>query len=238
MDYFYVEPEQIQSTILFIRGDEFKHLARVLRKKPGETVYVTDGIGRTLEVIIRYIGHDQAECEVVNIREGVNEPKVEVTLGVSLLRNPVRFDFLVEKTTELGVRRIIPLLCERTIPQHAKIARYQKIALSAMKQSCRSLLPEIVVLTKFELLVENYLDFELKMIPHEKTEQSQYLGTVLRHHPSTESILIAIGPEGGFTDKEIEFAAQRSFVPISLGPRRLRSETAAISSVCSIVRGW
>lgn len=237
MEYFYIEPEEVRSTIITLKDDEHKHLFRVLRKKIGDRIVITDGNGRTFEAILRHIDHDVAECEVTDVRENVNEPVIHITLAISLLRNPARFEFAIEKGTELGVRQFIPIYSERTIPDHAKIARYQKIAQSAMKQSCRSFLPEITVLTKFDSFVDYSSKEDLKLIPHEKTEQSQSLGTVLNHHREASSVLMVIGPEGGFTDREIELAIQRGFIPISLGPRRLRSETAAISAISSIVKG-
>ncbi|MBM4168070.1 MAG: 16S rRNA (uracil(1498)-N(3))-methyltransferase [Ignavibacteria bacterium] len=236
-EHFYVKPSNIGRSVLVIDGEEHKHLSRVLRKQVGDHIVVIDGRGHSYEVMIRSVDGEHTECEIIETREMLNESPVEVAIGVSLLRNPSRFDFMVEKVTELGVRRIIPLLCERTIPQHAKLSRYQKIALSATKQSCRSVLPEIFVLTKFDVLLQGLSGYDLKLIPHETTEQSQFLGTVLQHHITAQSIFILIGPEGGFSDSEIGHAAARGFVPVSLGPRRLRAETAAILSAGLVLRG-
>lgn len=238
MDYFFVEQADIDGNTFCIRGDEFRHLSRVLRKKVGDRIAATDGDGHMFDAVIRSFDRSAAECRILETKIGVNEPKVDITLAVSLLKNPARTDFLVEKSTELGVRTIIPLLCERTIPKHERHARLEKIALAAMKQCGRSYLPKIFVLTSFETLVTDARDFELRLIPHEKTEQSQFIGTVAKHHPEATSALILIGPEGGFTDQEIELASENGFIPISLGPRRLRSETAAISAISWIVGGW
>ena len=171
------------------------------------------------------------------MQRGVNEPKIHVTLAVSLLKNPARIDFLVEKGTELGVRAIIPMVCERTIPSHEKHARLEKIALSAMKQSGRSYLPNVSMLSSFEAVVNNAEEYALRLIPHEKTEQSHFVGSVLKHHAQAKSVLIMVGPEGGFTDEELALASDRRFVPISLGPRRLRTETAALSALTWVVGG-
>lgn len=237
-DVFYTEPANIRDQTAHIRGDEAKHMLRVLRKKVGDHILVTDGRGRRYEAVIRSTGADEAECEIVHREEDANEPRVEITLGVSLLKNPGRFDFLVEKATELGVRVIVPLVCERTVRHHENHERLVKIAVSAMKQSGRSYLPDIYMKTRFAALIENAADHDLRLIPHEKTEQSHFIGSVLQHHPQARSILIVIGPEGGFTDNELADASARGCVPISLGPRRLRAETAALSAVCHCVGSW
>ena len=238
MEYFFINPLDIHERIAFLTGEEYNHLARVLRMKVGDRLTLLDGQDHSYEAIIRAIKKDHAECEILDVRDRVNEPKVDVTLAVSLLRNPSRFDFLVEKATELGVRSIVPLLCERTIPKSEKHSRLDKIALSAMKQCGRSYLPKIYALSSFQDLVGRSADFDLRLIPHERTEQSQFIGPVLSHHSDATSVLIAIGPEGGFSEGELTSAVGKGFVPISLGARRLRSETAAISAVSWVVGGW
>lgn len=238
MELFYVESDDIHDGVLFLRGEEYRHLSRVLRKKIGDHIFVTDGRGSMYDVIIREFERTAARCSVVDQKQGVNEPKVRVTLAVSLLRNPSRFDFVIEKATELGAHSIIPLICERTIPRREKHDRLEKIALAALKQSGRSVLPRILLATRFEALVANSGSYDLRLIPHEKTEQSQFVGSVMKHHPKASSVLLAIGPEGGFTDEEISAAGEHGFVSLSLGPRRLRSETAAVSALSWVVGGW
>ncbi|HAL56470.1 MAG TPA: 16S rRNA (uracil(1498)-N(3))-methyltransferase [Bacteroidetes bacterium] len=238
MDYFFVDADDVHGGALVIRGDEYKHLARVLRKKVGDHIRVTDGNDNAYEVVIRGFDRSGVECEILDVQHRVNEPKNNVTLAVSLLKNPARFDFLVEKATELGVRALIPFVSERTIPKHEKHPRLEKIALASMKQCGRSYLPKIFVLSRFEAVVRHAREFDLRLIPHEKTEQSQFIGSVLQHHPGAKSVLIMIGPEGGFAEGEMSLAAEHRFVPISLGPRRLRSETAALSTLSWVVGGW
>ncbi|HTY38839.1 MAG TPA: RsmE family RNA methyltransferase [Bacteroidota bacterium] len=238
MDYFFVDPNDIEGNVATLRGEEFKHLVRVMRKKEGEPVQLADGRDRMYEAVIRSITSSYAQCEILEVKERVNEPRIDVTLAVSLLRNPARFDILVEKATELGVRTIIPLLCERTIPRSEKHPRLEKIALAAMKQCGRSYLPHIGSLATFGSVLDRAGSFPLRLIPHEKTEQSQFIGAVLQHHPKADSALIVIGPEGGFSEVEMELADRRGFVPISLGPRRLRAETAAITAVSWVVGSW
>ena len=237
-DVFYTEPANIRDPNIRIVGDEAKHLLRVLRKKAGDHILVTDGRGLRYEAVIRSVSADDAECDIIRREQDVNEPRVEVTLGVSLLKNPGRFDFLVEKATELGVRCIVPMVCARTVRHHENHDRLIKIAVSAMKQSGRSYLPEIFMKATFQGLIGHANDYDLRLIPHEKTEQSHFIDTVLQHHAQARSILVLIGPEGGFTDDELSEASSHGCVPISLGPRRLRAETAAISALCHCVGSW
>jgi 16S rRNA (uracil1498-N3)-methyltransferase len=238
MDYFFIDPEDIHDRIALISGEEFNHLSRVLRKKEGERVTLLDGEDHFYEAVVRSIEKAHAECEILEVKYRVNEPKIDVTLAVSLLRNTSRFEFLVEKATELGVRSIVPLLCERTIRKSEKQPRLKKIALSAMKQCGRSYLPRIHELASFQSVLDRSPEFGLRLLPHERTEQSQFIGPVLQHHPKVSSVLIAIGPEGGFSERELALAIEKGFVPISLGARRLRTETAAISAVSWVVGGW
>jgi len=206
-----------------------------LRKRVGDHIFATDGDDTVFEAVIVSLGRDEAACEVVATFARKNEPRVSMTLAISLLRNPARFDFVIEKATELGVRSIIPLVCGRTIGRQERHDRYEKIALAAMKQSNRCYLPRIFPLSSVDAVVSHGDDQMLKLIPHEMTEQSQFIGTVLKHHESARSVLILVGPEGGFTDDEMHAAAAHGIVPVSLGPRRLRSETAAISAVSWVV---
>lgn len=238
MDFFFVEPRDVQGHVAILRGDEFKHLSRVLRKKEGERITLIDGEDHAYEAIIESIGSSETICEIVEVKHRFNETKIDVTLAVSLLRNPARFDVLVEKATELGVRTIIPMTCERTVPRSDKHNRLEKIALAAMKQCGRSWLPRVQPLASFNSVVERAGGFALRLIPHEKTEQSQFIGAVLQHHPDAASALIVIGPEGGFSEEEMKLAIEKGLVPISLGPRRLRAETAAISALSWVVGGW
>ena len=131
MDYFYVEQDDISSHGLILRGDESKHIVRVMRKNIGDRIFATDGNDTMYEAVIVEIRKADVRCDVAAIHRKYNESSLDITLAVSLLKNPARFDYLVEKATELGVRTIIPLRSERTIPLHEKHDRLEKIALAA-----------------------------------------------------------------------------------------------------------
>lgn len=226
MEYFYTPPHLIGGDHLAIEGEEFSHLTHVMRKGIGDVLLVVDGEGGAYEVTITEIAHRSARCSIHRRHHRLHEPDVKLTLGVGILKNASNFDFLVEKTTELGVTTIVPLQTERTIPHHAKAERWQKIALSAMKQSGRSVLPLVTPLTRLAEFLERKTDAELQLLPYEHIEVPSLAQVVRSQHVS--SAAVCIGPEGGFSEQEVAMARAAGFRPVSLGPRRLRTETAAI----------
>jgi 16S rRNA (uracil1498-N3)-methyltransferase len=249
MEYFYVPPSQVAPTRLIIDGEEFQHLTHVMRKKPGDEISVADGKGIVYNVRILDLLKREAHCEITAQRVMANEPRISVTVAAGVLKNGARFDFLVEKATELGVGSIVPLVTSRTIPQHAKTDRWQKLAIAAMKQSERCVLPQVLPLTSLRDFLSRPLGgadhlqpllsdpnehrpAPLKVIPHEK-ETSRSLKDLMA--AGARDTVICIGPEGGFSEQEIDEAIDAGFLPVSLGPRRLRTETAAIAALTMVL---
>ena len=235
MDYFFVEPEDVRGHELVLRGDESKHAARVLRKSAGERIFVTDGNDTMFEVVIQKISASETVCDISAIHRKYNEPAHDITLAVSLLKNPARFDYLVEKATELGIRSLIPLICERTIPRKEKSERLSKIALAAMKQCGRSWCPRIQPHQQLHTLIGNSAHWPLRFIPHEKANAGQSIQSELHHSTEQHGVLVVIGPEGGFTEHEVMFALRNGFKSVTLGTRRLRTETAAVVALSQIM---
>jgi 16S rRNA (uracil1498-N3)-methyltransferase len=229
MEYFYVPPERIVNGKVEIADEEFTHLVHVMRRKEGDEICIVDGKGGAYDVRLVSVGRRSAEGSVVRMLERSNEPKVVVTCAVGILKNPSRFDFLVEKTTELGVSSIIPLRTARTIPAHAKIERWQKLALAAMKQSGRSRLPEVQELTQFDVVCSSASRYDRCYIAHEQPLGESAAAPLLS--ASDRNIAILIGPEGGFSDEEVGRAIETGWKPLFLGERRLRTETAAMIAV-------
>ncbi len=234
MELFYTSTENIalESGKILIDGDEFHHLVRVLRKKSGEEILVTDGNGLRCEAKIAEIKKASLECEVL-AHSRVERPKTEVTVALSLLKAPQRFDIFLEKATELGVSAIIPMITARTLSQpssekvEGKLNRWRTIMLSAARQSKRYHLPGISAPLSFKkaLALQGY---DLKLIPYELSESPP------RMECSGKKILFLIGGEGGFTDTEIGAALDAGFGEISLGKTILRAETAAIFAVAFV----
>jgi 16S rRNA (uracil1498-N3)-methyltransferase len=226
---FYATPADISPHGICLRGDEVHHLTKVMRLSPGDDIVVVDGKGTWYEATVRQVGRDSVECAIVAENKGAGEPAVRIILGVALLKNPAKFDFLVEKSVELGVDTIVPLQTSRTIPSHARETRWQQIALAAMKQSCRSLLTTVRPLTPFASFLSEQSPSSLLLLPHEETT-TPTMQQVLRHH-GRSTIAVCIGPEGGFTPAEVTESTTAGFIPVTLGNRRLRTETAAMLSV-------
>jgi 16S rRNA (uracil1498-N3)-methyltransferase len=225
METFYAPLLPHAPATITLDGEEGKHMTQVLRMRPGERCRVVDGKGNAYDVSILSVAHGRAECGVEHHHVRINEPAQHIVLGAGLLKNPSRFDYLVEKAVELGVSGIVPLVTERIIVRGGKTARWQKIAVAAMKQCGRSVLPLIndpVPLEKFFTMTPAE---HLRLIPHERSSSPFPVAT------TSSGVAICIGPEGGFTEEELQKALESGFIAVSLGPRRLRAETAALVSV-------
>lgn len=232
-EYFYVPSEFIIDHHIAIEGEEAKHISRVLRKQPGDNIWVVDGNGKAFEAVIRLVAPEMIECEILFEHHHLHEPDIDVTLAVAQLKNPSRMDWIIEKATELGVRTIIPLQTSRTIARSPKEDRWNNIALAAMKQSGRCILPKITPPKDLELVLANSTEFDMKLIPYERTDHILFIAEALKNRKPPRNAMILIGPEGGFTDEEVRMAEKAQFTQVSLGRRRLRTETAAIIAV-----GW
>ncbi len=229
MDYFYCPRENISPTSFFIEGDEYSHLVHVMRKKTGDLIRLVDGVGNAYDARIENLKGKSVHGAILQKLEHHNEPSVRVTLAAGMLKNFSKFDFLVEKVTELGVHEIIPLRTERTIPAHSRNDRWQKLALAAMKQSGRSFLPRVTdVLTLEQLLVAEQ-KYDNKFVAHEIRMPDSAITPVSGGRNT--SILLVVGPEGGLSDAEIDTCLNNGFTPLYLGERRLRTETACIVAV-------
>ena len=233
MEYFYAPPQNISSNSIEIDGEEFSHLTHVMRKQAGDKLRIVDGAGNAYDVVLIATTQRTARCAIQALHPMLHEPAIDLTLAVGVLKNNSNFDFLVEKCTELGVNTIVPLFTERTIPHHAKTERWKKLALAAMKQCGRCVLPEVTEPKRFSEFIAALSDASLKIIPHEKVKTPGIVEAL--ENKTIRSIVVCIGPEGGFSDDEIEAASRTGFLPVSLGIRRLRTETAAIVACAAVI---
>jgi 16S rRNA (uracil1498-N3)-methyltransferase len=230
---YYIDPKQVMGDQLRITGDELHHLGRVKRKQPGDIVWAVDGQGVAYETEIVEITKKEAFCHIIKTRRRLGEPISEVTLAQGVIKGE-RFDWLIEKAVEIGVSRIIPIQSENSVlkagPQ--KLVRWRRVALAAMKQCGRSVLPEITEPKSFKKIVGLGTDCALRLIA-EAGEQST---PVQVNGKGNRKALLIVGPEGGFSDSEVALARENGFQPVTLGPRRLRAETAGIV-LASLVLG-
>ncbi|HMO63452.1 MAG TPA: RsmE family RNA methyltransferase [Ferruginibacter sp.] len=212
-----------------------KHIVQVLRMQNGEALRLTDGKGSLYTASIT--DNNRKKC-VVHIEHTANMPPVlpKVTIAISLLKNSSRFEWFLEKATELGVNEIVPLICTRTEKQHFRYERMHGILVSAMLQSQQVWLPQLHEPVKLDAFIASQPDAATKYIAHcEKEENKQLLPVIQQQHNSNSVLLI--GPEGDFTTHEIALALQQQFKPVSLGNTRLRTETAGIvgaALLCSV----
>lgn len=223
LPFFYINEYTASQKEITLNEETSKHIVQVLRMKVGEQLNLTDGKGTLLTCEI--ITENKRHCEV-QVLSSVTYPFLskKITIAISLLKNANRFEWFLEKATEIGVTEIIPLICERTEKEKFRHDRMQGICISAMIQSQQCWLPVLQQPVNFIKLVEQSTESQ-KFIAHcdEGTKQNlhSHIGTAA---PSC----ICIGPEGDFTEKEIEMALQNNFIPVSLGDTRLRTETAGI----------
>lgn len=235
MEIFYSSANDISATELSIKGDEFHHLVRVLRKKPGDHIRVVNGRGTAYDCIIESINSDVVMCSISALLPNYNEPKVEATLMVPILKNHSRMEWIIEKGTELGVRYFLPLYTSHTIRQQIRYQRFQKIAVAAMKQSTRSHLPSIQEAIPLEEGLRSApTRYDKIFVGHEAAPQSSSIRNVADIAPGQRVLMLA-GPEGGFTEEEIELCRGVGAVIVSLGARRFRAETAAILMAAHLI---
>lgn len=242
MPRFFVPKKNLGETRGVIDGQEFVHLKKVLRLGAGDRITVFDDSGWEHEAIIRELSVEQGELEILRSYEAGRESALEVTLGVGLTKGE-KMDFVVEKATELGVQKIAPFISRFSVPKldndkiAARTARWQKIALSAAKQCGRTRVPEILPLCRFDALAEAHSAQAVKLLFWED-EQRQSLRQFYEEHSQAKSLMVAIGPEGGFDDQEAELAQSRGFEPVHMGRRILRAETAALAALTLVQFLW
>lgn len=209
--------------------DESRHISKVLRKKVGDILYLTNGKGWLFTS--KLISVEQKYCSA-NIVSKVFHKKrgYKLHLAVAPTKMNDRFECFLEKATEIGVDTITPILCDRSERKVIKTERFEKIIQSAMKQSLQYYLPELKPLTTFSDFVNQ--DFEgQKFIAHCEDTKRKSLKSQIK---KGINITILIGPEGDFSTKEIEKAIAENFIPVVMGETRLRTETAAIAACHSV----
>ncbi|WP_121352337.1 RsmE family RNA methyltransferase [Flavisolibacter nicotianae] len=220
LSYFFVE--EISNGLLQLEEDTSKHMIGVLRMEKGEDVLLTDGQGR--KATAQIVDDNRKRC-VVQVSAVKEEPESmpRVSIAISIVKNASRFEWFLEKATEIGVNEIIPLLCERTEKEKFRYDRMKGILVSAMLQSQQAWLPLLHEPQNFPDAVKNAKQ-ESRFIAHCLPDQKTQLSSRIRQ----PSALILIGPEGDFTPKEIALALNEGFQPVALGNTRLRTETAGI----------
>ena len=223
--FFFIAAYDSSQKEIELDQDTSRHIVQVLRMQEGERLNLTDGKGALLTCAIKEASKKKCIVEVKEIQN--QKPKTKnISIAISLLKNSNRFEWFLEKATEIGVSGIIPLICERTEKEKFRYDRMNAICISAMLQSQQCWLPVLHEPVQFDNLVMTQFDNGMRFIAHcdEMDKKS------LRNYQidKLSNCLIAIGPEGDFTKREIEHAFQNGFIPVSLGETRLRTETAGL----------
>jgi 16S rRNA (uracil1498-N3)-methyltransferase len=201
-------------------------VVQVLRMQNGEPLQLTNGKGDLFTCEI--VDDNRKKCVVKqNSISNFENSKFEITIAISLLKNTTRFEWFLEKATEIGVTQIVPLICSRTEKTAFKFERLNSILISAMLQSQQCWLPVLQQPQHFDKFVNQQFEGTTKFIAHCESEETKTQLTNKLINQLTNK-LILIGPEGDFTPKEIELALQNNFTPVSLGNTRLRTETAGV----------
>lgn len=226
LPFFYIPSWPPGQQEIGLDEDNSRHVIQVLRMRPGEALRLTDGKGALLDGVI--LDDHKKKCRV-SIKAAITEPPRtnRVTIAISPIKHTARFEWFLEKATEIGVSTIIPLLCERTERQSIRTDRLRNILVSAMLQSQQAWLPVLTEPTPFS-----------QLLTQTPTGQA-YIAHLLEAPRATASLaaistaettnpLILIGPEGDFTPKEVDMALAAKLIPVSLGQNRLRTETAGL----------
>ncbi len=240
MPKFFVDQSQIIDQDIEIIGDDVNHIKNVMRMNLGDEITINDRQGHDYECIINNISVDRIKCTIKNTTVSQNEPLVYTCVFQSFIKGE-KMDFMIQKSVEIGVSKIIPIFTERCVVKlddkkriETKIGRWNKIAESAAKQSGRGIVPIVDMPLSYEKAIK-YASENLgkSCIPYEK-ENSTTLKYFLTEN-SYSSLGIFIGPEGGLTEEEIQLAVSYNIKPVTLGKRILRSETAGLVVLSNIM---
>ena len=231
MSRFFVKQEDIHSNEIYIRSEDVNHIKKVLRAQCGDVLTLCDGKGSDFEVEIKELEKDYILTSIISSMSSRSEPPIDITLFQGIPKYD-KMDFIIQKSVELGVNRIVPVITDRTIVKIANISdtenkrvRWQKIALEAAKQCNRGVIPSVEVPMNFDSALKLAKESQLSIIPYEKEMQKRIKDYISE---GIKSLAIMIGPEGGFSEDEIIKATLNTIKPITLGPRILRTETAGI----------
>jgi 16S rRNA (uracil1498-N3)-methyltransferase len=229
---FFVDPAAIGGRQFYLNNSESYHLAKVMRAKTGDIFFAIDGKGNKYQAEIIEANPNKVQANILITTQNENEPRCKIALACGLCR-PAKVDFIVEKGTELGVSKFYFYISEKTLADDIdmktaskKLQRWQKLALSATKQSMRTVIPEIILSKKYTDMAALGSEYEIAFVA-DLSAATDPLMTVDKAKPS--SVILLVGPEAGLSEKELHLAYESSFMPVSLGPRRLRAETAAIA---------
>jgi len=222
MNLFYAP--NINGQFYDLDKEESKHIVRVLRKKQGDTIHFTDGKGWFYETVITEIDSKNCIVEIIKKYEGDDRRSFKIHIAIAPTKNNDRLEWFLEKSTEIGIDEITPIICDHSERKVVKIERLNKVITPAVKQSLKSFHPKL----NEQINLKEFLNKEFngqRFIAYIDKDVTLELSSSIK---SGNDILILIGPEGDFRPEEVELAKQKGFIPVSLGKSRLRTETAGV----------
>jgi 16S rRNA (uracil1498-N3)-methyltransferase len=239
MIQLFLLPEKLASPDIIISGKDARYLSHILRVKPGDHLAILDGLGTRHICVITAITSRQVTARKVREEPCSAESPLSITLVQGMPKGR-KMDFIIQKSTELGIKRIIPLITDRTIVKDTgKVSRWIKIARSAAQQSGREQIPEVHPPAGFREFIKGNRSAILSSSLYRgiilwESETESTFRTALKSFRQAREITLMVGPEGGFSQEEVHAALENGFIAASLGPRILRTETAPLSALSII----
>ena len=230
MQLFYQPSLSENDLQCFFDKEESKHIVKVLRKKEGDTLQITNGNGSIFNAEITIAEIKNCSAKIVEVKN-ISKPTFHLHLAVAPTKMNERYEWFLEKATEIGISEITPIICEHSERKIVKEERFEKVLQSAMKQSLQAYLPKLNPAIPFKDFFNQDFNGQ-KFIAH--CEETNRKSLKQQIEPNID-VTILIGPEGDFSVKEIETALRQGFIPVTLGSTRLRTETAAVVACHSVV---
>ena len=236
MSVFFINKNQLKENKIRITGELLKHLRDSLRIKKGEMIFCVDEEGTKYAVLATYTGQDLFVGEIIETTGKQKESAISIHLVQAVPKGP-KLDFIIQKTTELGINAITPVISDRSVVRiekdraEEKLRRWKKIAIEAAQQSNRLDVPDMALPISFHDYMASFKKGDLNLLLYEgekKTGIKEVLKAAQEAKSEIKTIILLIGPEGGFSHEEVEMAVEAGFTPVSLGSRILRTETATI----------
>jgi 16S rRNA (uracil1498-N3)-methyltransferase len=240
MNRFFISQSDIRGDEVVLGGEQAHQIRNVLRIKPSERIIVLDNTGFEYEVIITDVGKEKTVGRIESRRAGAAEPQVRLILYQSLLARD-KFELVLQKCTEVGVSQFVPVITQRSLVRDAdavtskKLTRWRRIITEAAEQSHRSRIPDLSLPVQFEEALSQWNAFDRCLIASPQEQQMSMQKALSGGKQNPQTIALLIGPEGGFAEQEVSLAVEAGAKPVSLGPRILRTETAAIVAAALIL---
>lgn len=234
MQHFFVIPEQVGETEIYVTGQDVNHMKNVLRMKIGEQVEISDGNNKKYLCEVSAYEEEQAVLRILEIREADTELKSRLYLFQGLPKND-KMELIVQKAVELGAYEVIPVSMKRCVVKldakkaAKKVERWNSISESAAKQAGRSIIPKVSDIVSYREALERAEQLDVVLVPYELEEGMAETKKLLHQIHPGQSVGIFIGPEGGFEREEVEQAIEAGAHPVTLGRRILRTETAGFT---------